>query len=234
MLNIITIIPMRISLTISLLFVFLINFSVYAFPIPKNNKAIYDIWRQNKIIGEHEILFSENDGILNIETNIDIEVKIFFLTAYTFSHQAKEVWKNGKFMKIDGYSDFEDEREYFIKGEVKDGFLFASGMDGELKLDKNLIPSNFWNIDVMYQDEIFDTQKGIVRKLDVKKVGKELITINNKKINCTKFILNATRHPKDKDLFPEYTLWYSKNKELMQFQFKSTIDDKIIKFIRTE
>ena len=225
---------MRIFLTILLLFVFLINFSVYAFPIPKNNKVIYDIWRQNKIIGEHEILFSENDGILNIETNIDIEVKIFFLTVYTFSHQAKEVWKNGKFMKIDGYSNFEDEREYFIKGEVKDGFLFTSGMDGELKLDKNLIPSNFWNIDVMYQDDIFDTQKGIVRKLDVKEAGKELITINNERINCTKFILNATRHPKDKGLFPEYTLWYSQDKELMKFKFRNPKDKKIVTFTRKQ
>ena len=225
---------MRIFFNILLLFACLISFSADSLPIPKNNKAIYDIWRQNKIIGEHEILFSKNDDFLNIETNIDIEVKIFFLTAYTFSHQAKEVWKNGKFMKIDGYSDFEDEREYFIKGEVKDGFLFASGMDGELKLDKNLIPSNFWNIDVMYQDEIFDTQKGIVRKLDVKQVGKELITINNKKINCTKFILNATRHPKDKDLFPEYTLWYSEDKELMKFKFIGTKNNKLVEIIRKQ
>ena len=216
------------------LFFLLINFSVHSFPIPKNKKAVFDVIRKNKIIGEHEILFSENNGNLIIETNIDIEVKILFIKAYEFFHKSMEIWKDGSFIKIDGYSDFEDEREYFILGEVKDDFLFASGMDGELKLDHNIIPSNFWNIDVMYQDEIFDTQKGIVRKLSVKDVGNEIILINNKKIDCTKFILNATRHPKDKDLFPEYTLWYSKNKELMKFQFKSTLDDKIIKIIRTE
>ena len=225
---------MRIFLNISLLFIFLISFSAHAFPIPKNNKATYDIWRKNKIIGTHEILFSENDDILIVETNIDIEVKIFFVTVYTFFHQAKEIWRNRQFIKIEGYSDFEDEREYFIKGEVKDGFLFASGMDGDLKLDNNLIPSNFWNIDVMYQNKIFDTQKGIVRKLDVKEAGKEVITINNTNFNCTKFILNATKHPKDKKIFPEYTLWYSKNKELMKFKFRSTKDNKIIEIIRKQ
>ena len=130
--------------------------------------------------------------------------------------------KNGKFIKIEGYSNFEDEREYFIEGEIKDDFLYATGMDGELKLDKNLIPSNYWNQDVMYQNEIFDTQKGIVRKLDVREAGTEAIIINNKTINCTKFVLNASRHPKDKKPFPEYTIWYSKNKELMKFKFRST------------
>ena len=223
---------MRILLNILLLSIFLINISAQAFPIPENKKAVFDVIRKNKIIGEHKILFSENNGNLIIETNIDIEVKILFIKAYEFFHKSKEIWQDGSFIKIDGYSDFEDEREYFILGEVKDDFLFASGMDGELKLDQNIIPSNFWNIDVMYQDEIFDTQKGIVRKLSVKDVGNEIILINNKKIDCTKFILNATRHPKDKDLFPEYTLWYSKNKELMKFKFKSTKDNKIIQIIR--
>ena len=75
-------------------------------------------------------------------------------------------------------------------------------------------------------------KKVLVRKLDVKEAGKELITINNKRINCTKFILNATRHPKDKELFPEYTLWYSKDKELMKFKFRSTKNNKIIEIIR--
>ena len=223
---------MRIFLIISFLSIFLLNFSVYAIPIPKNNKATFDILRKNKIIGTHEILFSKTNGILSIETNVNVEVKILFVTAYTFSHISKEIWKDGNFISIDGYSDFEDEREYFIKGDIKDGFLFASGMDGNLKLDKNLIPSNFWNIDVMSQKEIFDTQKGIVRKLDVKDVGEDVITINNTKIDCTKFILNATKHPKDKKSFPEYTLWYSKNNELMKFKFRSTINKKIIEVIR--
>ena len=165
------------------------------------------------------------------------------LTASMAKHGFKDpvyCWYNseahgyGNFIKIDGYSEFEDEREYFIKGEIKDGFLFASGMDGELKLDKNIIPSNFWNIDVMYQNEIFDTQKGIIRKLNVKESSKEIITINNKEINCTKFILNATRHPKDKDLFPEYTLWYSIDKELMKYKFRSTKNKKIIEVTRIE
>ena len=96
------------------LFFLLINFSVQSFPIPKNKKATYDIWRKNKVIGTQEFFFSENNGNLSIETNINIEVKILFVSAYTFSHQSKEFWKYGNFIKIDGYSNFEDEREYFI------------------------------------------------------------------------------------------------------------------------
>ena len=86
----------------------------------------------------------------------------------------------------------------------------------------------------MYKDEIFDTQKGIVRKLDVKRIGEESIEINNKKIICTKFLLKATKHPKDKGLFPEYTLWYSDDKELMQFKFINPKDKKLVIFTRKQ
>ena len=96
-------------------------------------KVIFDVIRKNNVIGSHEIVFSEKDDYIYIKTIIDVEVKIFFVTAYEFFHESTEGWKNGNFIKINAYSDFEDEREYFIKGEIKDDFFFASGMDGELK-----------------------------------------------------------------------------------------------------
>tara|TARA_Y100000590_G_C15718277_1_gene1012648 strand:- start:63 stop:743 length:681 start_codon:yes stop_codon:yes gene_type:complete len=203
-----------------------------AFPIPKDNKAIFDIIRKNKVIGTYEINFSEKDDFLIVETNIDIEVKIVFVVAYKFFHQSKEIWKDGKFLKVEAYTDFEDEREYFIDGEIKEDFFMASGMDGDLKLDKNLLPSNYWNIDVMQQTKIFDTQKGIQRELKVKKLGIEKIEINNKKINCKKFTLNASSNTKDLGPFPEYTLWYSDNNELMKFKFINWKDKKLVEIVR--
>ena len=99
-------------------------------------------------------------------------------------------------------------------------------MDGELILNKNILPSNFWNINMLDQKEIFDTQKGIVREIKVTKVKDEEIEINDKKILSEKYIFNATTHPKDKGPFPEYTLWYSKNGELLKFRFINWKDKK--------
>ena len=70
-----------------------------------------------------------------VETNIDIEVKVLFITAYEFAHQSTETWVSGDFTKIVAHSDFEDEREYFIKGHQDNDAFYATGMDGKLKLD---------------------------------------------------------------------------------------------------
>jgi len=98
-------------------------------------------------------------------------------------------------------------------------------MDGLLELDKNIIPLNYWNKDILKEKELFDTQKGIVRKITVKKLKDEKIKINKSKLLTEKYTFNATKNPKDKGPFPEYTLWYYKD-ELLKMEFKNPNDKK--------
>ena len=105
-------------------------------------------------------------------------------------------------------------------------------MDGELKLDKSILPLNYWNKEILKQIKIFDTQKGIVREIQVTKLKDEEIEINDKKILAEKYLFNATTHPKDKGPFPEYTLWYAKNEELLKFRFINWKDKKEVITIR--
>ena len=211
----------------------LLSLNAHSLSVPKNNEVEYDIIRKNKIIGSHKISFTNNDEGLIVETNINIQVKVLLITAYKFSHSSRELWVDGNFVKINAHTDFEDEREYFIKGTDSEEYFIASGMDGELKLSKNIITLNYWNKKILEEKEIFDTQKGITRKITVKKLENEIITINNNKIETEKYTLDATKNPKDKGPFPQYTLWY-KDDELIKFEFISTKDNKKILTIRND
>jgi len=211
-----------------LILFFFVSFNINAFPVPKDKKATFDIIRKNKIIGSVETNFSEQDNDLIIDTTINIKVKVLFISAYKFFQQYKEIWRNGEFIEFEGYTDFEDEREYFIEGKDIDDKFIATGMDGEIIVDKNIIPLNYWNKEILVQDKIFDTQKGIIRQIDIKKLGKEEIKINNTKLLTDKYLLNASKNPKDIGPFPEYTIWYAENGELIKFQFKNWKDKKII------
>ena len=203
-----------------------LSFVANGFPIPKNDKATFDVIRKNKVIGSVETTFEEIDEKLIVTTTVEIEVKAFFVTVYKFSQLSKETWVKDDFIEFEGHTDFEDEREYFIKGkDDKDKFV-ATGMDGELILNRNILPLNYWNKDVLKETKVFDTQKGIVRKIKVKKLKDEIIEINNLKINTEKYLLDASKNPKDKGPFPQYTLWYAKNGELIKFKFKNWKDKK--------
>ena len=196
-----------------------------AFPIPDDKEVSFDVVRKNKIIGNLTTKFIEDKENLVLHSVLDINVKILFIPAYKFFQETKETWHNKNFISIDGFTDFEDDREYKIKGEDKDGFFRVTGMDGLLELDENIIPLNYWNKDILKEKEVFDTQKGIVRKITFKKLKDEKIKINKSKLLTEKYIFNATKHPKDKGPFPEYTLWYYED-ELLKMEFKNPNDKK--------
>ena len=216
-----------------LLLLLLISANLYAFPIPKDNEVSFDIIRKNKNIGSLITTFKKEDDKLQIRTILDIKVKIMLFTAYKFFQDTTETWVDGEFVKIEGYTDFEDEREYYIKGNDLDENFIASGMDGELTLSNKILPLNYWNKKILEEEEIFDTQKGIVRKITVQKLENETINMNNKKIETEKYIMNASKNPKDKGPFPQYTIWY-KNDELIKFEFINPKDDKKIQTIRND
>ena len=208
--------------------IFFLSFSSNSIPIPKGNKATFDVIRKNKIIGTIETIFTKKDELLIINTNVDIDVKIFFFPAYKFTQTTKEIWLKDEFIEVEGHTNFEDEREYFITGKDTENNFIASGMDGELILDKNILPSNYLNKEILKQKKMFDTQKGIVREIKVKKLDDETIEINNKKIITEKYLLDASGNPKDKGPFPQYTLWYAKNEELLKFNFTNWKDKKVV------
>jgi hypothetical protein len=188
----------------------------------------FDVIRKNKIIGNLTSKFIIKNDTLILHSVLDINIKILFIPAYKFFQESKETWKNDQFIAIDGFTDFEDDREYKIDGIDKDGFFIASGMDGKLELNENIIPLNNWNKQMLKENEVFDTQKGIVRKIKVEKLENEEIKINDLKILAEKFIFNASKNPKDKGPFPQYTLWYAKNEELLKFNFTNWKDKKVV------
>ena len=196
-----------------------------AFPIPDDKEVSFDVVRKNKIIGNLTTKFIEDKENLVLHSVLDINIKILFFPAYKFFQETKETWRNGEFISIDGFTDFEDDREYKIYGKDEDGVFRVTGMDGLLELDEKIIPLNYWNKNILDEKELFDTQKGIVRKITVKKLKDEKITINQSKLLSEKYIFNATKNPKDKGPFPEYTLWYYKD-ELLKMEFKNPKDKK--------
>ena len=219
------------------LFLFFIFFSLsinaQGFPVPDDNEVNFDVIRKKKIIGNLTTKFLKKNEHLILHSILDIEVKVLFIPAYKFFQETKETWSNGNFIAIDGFTDFEDDREYKVDGKDENGVFVATGMDGLIEMDENIVPLNYWNKEMLKENEVFDTQKGIVREINVEKLKNEKIKINKTKFETEKFIFNASINPKDLGPFPEYTLWYH-NDELLKMEFENPKDKKTITIIRAD
>jgi len=201
--------------------------------VPENKEIIFDIYRKEKVIGKHEIFFNKNENILNIEINVDIKVKIGFITIYKYSHNNNETWENDELIKISTNSITNSKIKYNVYGQKNfENFEFI-GIDGNKTTKKNIIPISYWNRDILDTNEFLDTQKGIIRKSEIKFLKDEIILFNNKEVNTEKYkLVIITKHHSDKKTIPEILLWYTKLGELMKLQFNSPEDNSIIDYVR--
>ena len=68
--------------------------------VPESGEIVFEIIRKNKTIGTHTISFIENDKDLKVDIEVNINVKLGFLTIYKYRHNNTEYWKEGELIKI--------------------------------------------------------------------------------------------------------------------------------------
>ena len=130
-------------LIILLLFLIVTNQSISKeIIIPENNVIKFDIIRKNKNIGYHIIDFNKENDILNVNIEVNINVKIGFLSIYKYSHQNHEQWKDGKLYKIKTNTFTNSKKEYFVNGiQIKNSFE-CYGLDDKIIVESDIIPKS--------------------------------------------------------------------------------------------
>ena len=224
---------MKILLTLLL---FLVSEQAFSdnFFIPKNNEIIFDIVRKNNVIGTHSIIFNKKEiNTLNVKINVDIKVKIGFLTIYKYKHDNNEVWINNELFSISTESINNKNKRYFVEGKQNDNKFEFIGVDGKKNWERNVIPISYWNKNITKRNIFLDTQKGIMRELKVRSLNNDKIKFGEKTIEAKCYELTViTSHKTDQKPFPTIYVWYTEQGELMKIKFDSPEDNSIIDYIR--
>ena len=93
-----------------ILFVILITFPLISFAHVEHykdlNKIEFDIYRNNKLIGYHIFSFNNNDGLLEVESEIKFEIKKLGVILYDYQVSGTEVYKDGNLVKFNSKTNF--------------------------------------------------------------------------------------------------------------------------------
>ena len=103
-------------------------------------------------------------------------------------------------------------------------YLASAGICNIGIVDHDKVEIGNFNRQIIFNSADLGKYKVVKAKSKISKVYKK-IKIKNSKLLSEKYTFNATKHPKDKGPFPEYTLWYY-NDELLKMEFKNPTDKK--------
>ena len=177
--------------------------------VPTDGVLAFDIVRNGEAIGTHTYHFDRSDDRTEVRIKTDINFRLFFIPVYRFEHESTEVWQNGKLASLESSTN-ENGAPVKLQVHRDEDSLMVYGEDGNLHVDREIIPASLWNRLVLDRSQTLTTISGNVKKFEVEYVGEKELEVRGKKITTQHFRLTGEF---------ERELWYDKDDVLVGVRF---------------
>ena len=125
----------------------------------------FTVLRDGTAIGTHRIQVERTGNETRVAVDIDLQVKLAFITVYRYAHRNREVWRDGRLLSIDSRTD-DDGKAEFVRGRASGGAFEVRSTAGDYTVPADVVPTSYWRRSTVEQGRLLDSQKG--RLLDVR------------------------------------------------------------------
>ncbi len=180
--------------------------SLAAFAMPAD--IAFDIIRGGDKIGVHEVRFTSlGNGDFKAHTNVDVAVRLGFLTLFRFEQEITEVWRQGAMVEAEGTTNDDGQKARF-RAELAGRELAIEGPAGRQKAPLGAMTDiAFWNPKIARQDQVVDTWLGQLAPLIVGSGDLEEIELRGRRIRARRYSFTANRGRSGKVWYDERGVW---------------------------
>lgn len=153
----------------------------------------FAIFRDGDEIGRHEVRFVPSAEGLRVETDIEIAVKIAFITAFHFGQHAREHWQNGLLVDSNvATNDNGTKSETFLQAR-DDALSVEGGIENRvLRVPLGTMPDiAFWNLAIVSERSLLDMQRAQLVGLAAQPSGVDEIEVAGARIAARRFTIAA-------------------------------------------
>jgi hypothetical protein len=138
-------------------------------------------------VGEHIVAFRPDGQRLAVSTHIDIRIKVLFITAFRFRHDAEEVWQSGRLVSVKSTTDDNGTLLQVSGYAAEDGFRIL-GQDGPFLAAAHLLTSNtMWDNRLVRESRLIDVQHGGEVGLVAKRLGEEPVDTPQGRVRASRY-----------------------------------------------
>ena len=174
------------------------------------NRIEFDIYRNNKHIGEHIFFFTKSNEQIFIESEINFIIKKLGIVLYNYHVKGKEVYKDGKLIKFNSKTNQNGKKKY-VNMELENDEFIIDGSSYKGKAPTNYLLGTWWNHSIVKADAQISAVSGRIIKQKVTFLGKETIKFGDKTYNTLHFNFSSTDKKLAKDKRLNTDVWYEEN-----------------------
>ena len=136
----------------------------------------FAILKDGTPVGVHRVAFDRAGARIAIREATVIEVRLAMIPVYSFEHEARQIWENGRAVRIDATTnDNGEELEITVR---PDGEGYIRTVNGRVdKFDGSTAVLAFWNKDTLRHHAFFSAVEDKTLQASFEFAGKERITI---------------------------------------------------------
>ncbi len=178
-------------------------------------KIHFNVYRNDSLIGNHNLDFYKKDGLIESRIAIKFEVTFLGFIVYEYLHTNHEKWINNTLIFMEASTDKNGDLSD-CKVNKKGNQFKIFGTNGDLTLDKRITPTTYWKFDQLITgktNKVLNSQDCSYINFEIEYLGDEMIYDNS---------LEASRY---KLLGKEFTgddvnidIWY-KDKKWVKMSF---------------
>ena len=174
----------------------------------KNLKRIeFDIYRNNKHIGEHIFSFTKSNEHMSIKSEINFIIKKLGLVLYKYHVKGKEVYKDGKLIKFNSKTN-QNGKEKYVNLKLENDEFIINGSSYKGKAPTNYLLGTWWNHSIVKAEAQISAVSGRIIKQKVTFLGNETIKIGNKNYETLHFNFSSMDKKLEKDKKLNTDVWY--------------------------
>jgi hypothetical protein len=173
----------------------------------KLTRIDFDIYRNNKNIGKHVFSFKRNGDLLEVESEINFEIKKLGVSLYNYYVKGTEIYENGKLVKFSSKTN-QNGKDKYVNLNLKDNEFVIDGSSFKGNVPSNFMIGTWWNHNIVEANAQISAVSGRIIKQKVTFLGKEVIELNGKKFNTLHFNFSSTDKNLKKDKRLNTDIWY--------------------------
>ena len=151
-------------------------------------------------IGFHRFALSEQGGAREMKVEARFNVKVLFINAYQYVHDATERWRGNCLDSVSARTD--DNGEKLTVEAARDGERLAvTTAKGRQALDGCAMSFAYWNPEILRQPRLLNSQTGEYEAVKITQLPDENVLVRGVQVMARHYRITGPKNPIE--------LWYS-------------------------
>jgi hypothetical protein len=182
----------------------------------------FTVLKDGDPVGQHRFEFDREGDRLEIKEATEIEISFATVPLYTFEHRAREIWENGRALRIDSTTNDNGEKLDITVRPDAHGYIRT--VNGRVdRFDDSVRVLGFWDKQTLKHHEFFSTVEDKTLTVSFQRIGWEKIRLAGEELDAEHYRMVGDE---------ERDLWFDANGHLAKIEFRRLGSD--IAYVRDQ